>query len=121
MKQFIQTVAVIVFLATPALAYDHNPHKAHNASRAIHESRATAAYKSAMNKMHSKMAIKYTNNADVDFVRGMIPHHQGAIDMAKIVLRYGNDPGVRRLAHNVIREQENEIAWMREWLKRHRY
>ena len=69
--------------------------------------------------MHKDMAIAYSGNADVDFVRGMIPHHQGAIDMARIVIVNGKDPDIRKLAEEVIKAQESEIAWMRDWLKKH--
>jgi len=69
-------------------------------------------------KMHSAMDIAFTGNADVDFVKGMIPHHQGAIDMAKTVLAFGKDPEVRKLAEEVIKAQEGEIALMNEWLKK---
>ena len=69
--------------------------------------------------MHKDMAITYTGDADVDFARGMIPHHQGAIDMAKIVLQHGKDPEIRKLAQDIIGAQEKEIAFLKEWLKKH--
>ena len=49
-------------------------------------------------KMHKDMAIAYTGDSDIDFVRGMIPHHQAAIDMARIQLEYGKDAEIRKLA-----------------------
>ncbi len=69
-------------------------------------------------KMHSAMDIAFTGNADVDFVKGMIPHHLGAVDMAKTVLAFGKDPEVRKLAEEIIRAQETEIALMQGWLKK---
>jgi len=48
----------------------------------------------------------------------MIPHHQGAIDMAKIVLAFGADPEIKQLANGIIKAQESEIALMREWLQK---
>ena len=69
-------------------------------------------------KMHGAMDIAFTGNADADFVRGMIPHHQGAIDMAKTVLAFGTDPEVRKLAEGIVKAQEGEIALLRDWLKR---
>ncbi|GAU83505.1 hypothetical protein BIWAKO_03432 [Bosea sp. BIWAKO-01] len=79
---------------------------------------ATAAYKAANDKMHKDMATSFTGDADADFVRGMIPHHQGAIDMAKVVLAHGKDPEIRKLATEVISAQEKEIAFMQDWLKK---
>jgi uncharacterized protein (DUF305 family) len=65
------------------------------------------------------MDIAYTGDADVDFVRGMIPHHQAAIDAAKIVLKYGKNPENQALAKAIIAAQEREIAEMQAWLKKY--
>jgi uncharacterized protein (DUF305 family) len=68
--------------------------------------------------MHRDMEIRFTGNADRDFAAGMIPHHQGAIDMARIVLRHGRDAEMRKLAEDIIRAQEAEIAQLRAFLAR---
>lgn len=80
---------------------------------------SSKAYNDAMGKMHKDMMITYSGDADADFVRGMIPHHQGAIDMAKIELKYGKDPELRKLAETVVTAQEAEIKEMKAWLKKH--
>jgi uncharacterized protein (DUF305 family) len=74
------------------------------------------AYAAVMNKMHKSMMTEGTGDVDVDFMRGMIPHHQGAIDMAKIALEKSTDPVVRQLAEGIIKAQESEITLMQNWL-----
>ena len=85
-------------------------------STALAGTASTASYEKANTKMHKQMDIRYTGNADVDFARGMIPHHQGAVDMAKTELKYGKDPEIRALAARIITWQEAEIGFMTQWL-----
>lgn len=67
----------------------------------------------AMNRMMADMDVKPTGDVDADFVAMMIPHHQGAIDMALAVLRYGRNQQIRRIAQEIIVEQQQEIIAMR--------
>ncbi|EJF91000.1 CopM family metallochaperone [Bartonella tamiae] len=100
-------------------------HKQPNEQKKIndHDEKAqapsTIAYERANEKMHKNMMVPLTGDADQDFVRSMIPHHKGAIDMAKVVLRYGQDPKIKKLAENVINAQEKEIKEMQDWLNKH--
>lgn len=121
----LKTILVAASLATAlsapvALAQDNTMPQGHDMSTMDHgmmdDSPSSKAFAEANARMHKDMAVPLTGNADVDFVQGMIPHHQGAIDMAKIVLEHGKDPEIRKLAEEVIKAQEGEIAMMKAWL-----
>lgn len=129
--------AVLLLAATPAFAQDHSMHGAAPASKlpaiclenakghdmAMPSAPATGdeahqAMAATMDAMHGDMAAGMTaTDIDVAFVCGMIPHHQGAIDMAKVELQYGKDEWARAMAQKVIDAQEQEIADMLKWLE----
>jgi hypothetical protein len=100
--------------ATPAPA----PKKLAGAA-VILPNEATPAYKQSMDKMMEGMNAPYTNDPDHDFVTHMMPHHQGAIDMAEIELKYGSDAKLKQLAARIISAQQREIAFMQTWLEKH--
>lgn len=79
---------------------------------------ANQAYMKAMDGMHEEMMIGVMDvDPDTAFVRGMIPHHEGAVEMARIELQYGQDPQLRKLAQEIISAQEKEIQFMEKWLE----
>lgn len=84
------------------------------------DAESTKAFKEADMKMMKDMAVVPCGDADIDFRTKMIPHHQGAIDMAKNALQYAKDPATKAMAEAIIAAQEKEIAEMQAWLAANR-
>ncbi len=112
-------IAAAVIVSAPPQALSQSSHAGHGAPArsTAPDTPAVKAFKAANDRMHRDMAIDFTGDVDVDFVRAMIPHHEGAVAMAKILLQNGGkDAETRKLAEEVIRTQEKEIAEMKAWL-----
>jgi uncharacterized protein (DUF305 family) len=122
----LSAAAVLAVLGVPAFAQTPAPPQAMSdmaKGAPMDDSASSLAFKAASDKMMHKMmqgmSTSMTGDADRDFVAGMIPHHQGAIDMAKVELQYGKDPIMRRVAQGIIKAQEKEIAEMHTWQAKH--
>jgi uncharacterized protein (DUF305 family) len=113
-------LALAVLLMTfPALAQQPS-HSAAMPGMAGGQSPADRAMIDGMNTMNQAMSnAPMTSDPDRDFVAMMIPHHQGAIDMAKVELQYGKDPAMRKLASAIVAAQQKEIAEMHRWQAKH--
>jgi hypothetical protein len=117
--------ATTASVAAVSLVMAHGPTSAHRirvavpiqyvADRSDHSSEATfrSENEAAMSKMTTDMMVKPTGDVDRDFVAMMVPHHQGAIEMAKSELKYGHNELLRRLAKEIITNQQQEITVMR--------
>lgn len=101
--------------AAPA-AMDHSAHTAAPAPASANA--ATKAFLASDEKMMKDMAVPYTGDADKDFVAHMIPHHEGAVSMAEVLLKHGKDPALRKMAREIIKAQDKEIAFMKKWQAR---
>lgn len=118
-KIILMTAALSALMSGPLAAQQMKGMDHSKMSMPTGGSPSTKAFEDENAKMHKDMAIQYSGDTDADFVRSMIPHHQGAIDMAKVELAHGKDPEIRKLAEAVIKAQEAEIAEMQAWLKAH--
>ena len=76
---------------------------------------ATRAFQQGEEKMMKDMSRPYSGNVDKDFVAHMLPHHEGAVDMAQVQLKYGKDPELRKMARDIIKSQKQEVAFMKKW------
>ena len=104
---------LLAALVAPPLAFAHEARSPAQHAATSEESAFLAENEAAMNKMMSAMEIKPSGDIDRDFVAMMAPHHQGAIDMAVLELRYGKNEQLRRIAQEIIVSQMQEIAAMK--------
>ena len=113
----VVTLMLVASITGIALAQSHHHDDANSGRINFADSTFASQMMQAMDRMDSAMiAAKPTNDPDRDFAAMMIPHHQGAIDMAKVELIYGHDPVLRRLAEGIIVEQQQEIELMQRSL-----
>jgi uncharacterized protein (DUF305 family) len=125
----LMTLAVLALACSAAVhAQEHHHHGDSPAPAAELKPFEASTAKSFAVLMDEAMAIMdqgmtrapMNGEADHDFVTMMIPHHQGAVDMAKAVLLYTKDPAMRNLAQGIITEQQYEIQLMQAWLEQHK-
>lgn len=111
MTTFLKSAAVLGLLCASmtAVSSEHADMAARNEMKA------------AMERMHASMTnmkmMDMAHHADHDFAMMMVPHHQAAIDMAKVELKYGHDTKMRKMAAKMIKDQQKEIAEMNAWMK----
>jgi uncharacterized protein (DUF305 family) len=111
------TLMLVASIAGIALAQSHHHDDANSGRTNSADSTFALQMMQAMDRMDSGMrTAKPTDDPDRDFAAMMIPHHQGAIDMAKAELIYGHDPVLRRIAEGIIVEQQQEIELMQRSL-----
>ena len=109
MKKIFLSILIVTLAITFALAAnDHDSHKLD----------PNVPFKKAMDKMHKDMMIKPSGNIDVDFLKGMIPHHQGAIDMSEELIKKSKDTELKAFAQKIIDAQKAEVKLMQDLLKK---
>jgi Domain of unknown function (DUF305) len=124
-RKRVISFATTASVAAMSLVMAHGPTSAHRIRQTMpvqyvadwHDNSDEPAFlaenQTAMNKMMGDMTVKPSGDIDRDFVEMMVPHHQGAVDMAKAELRYGHNEQLRRLAQEIVVTQQQEISVMR--------
>jgi hypothetical protein len=124
-RKGVISLATTALVAATSMALAHGPTRAYRVNQTMpiqyvadwhdnsDETQFLSENQTAMNKMMKDMAVKPTGDIDRDFVEMMVPHHQGAIDMARAELKYGHNEQLRRLAQGIIVTQQQEIPLMR--------
>ena len=108
MKKILLALSIVLLSTVFALSsMHHGDHKNHG----------DVPFKKSMDKMHKEMMIKSSGNIDIDFLKGMIPHHQGAIDMSEELIQKSKDAELKAFAQKMINDQKAEIKQMQEMLK----
>jgi uncharacterized protein (DUF305 family) len=104
---------MVATIATPS-----SPHRSLMTGGSAAASPEWLALQKSMRKMHAEMmSARPSDSGDLDFVTLMLPHHRAAVEMAKTQLLYGTDPQMRRLAQEIVTEQQSEIELMQLWLE----
>jgi uncharacterized protein (DUF305 family) len=114
-------LGVLVISSSQAIAADQNVQNPHQATS--NNSMSTFAqqmHKSTAQMHHAMTSAPMTGDPDRDFARMMIPHHQGAIAMAEAVLEEGHDPVIRKMAQEIVENQQQEIKQLKAWLENHK-
>jgi uncharacterized protein (DUF305 family) len=108
MKKILLTLSIIILSTELVKSSMH---------QGGHQNHANVPFQKAMDKMHKDMMMKSSGNIDIDFLRGMIPHHQGAIDMSEELVKKTKDPEIKALAQKIIKDQKAEIKQMQDILR----
>ena len=118
LPRYLITTALGAALSLAAVFARESPLHSHREAPPVSEGNPAATQMNdAMARMHRDMAMPSSGDSDRDFAAMMIPHHQGAIDMARVLLKYGQDERLKRLAQSIIVEQGQEINYMRTLLE----
>jgi uncharacterized protein (DUF305 family) len=117
MKSLKLDVVLLFVLLFLSISRAQTVHEHKSSTSGIEAGSFTALMTQAMERMHKDMSIVPSGDPDRDFAAMMVPHHQGAVDMAKVELQFGKNPVLRRLAQGIIVEQLQEIEVMQRELR----